>query len=742
MRNIYKLMAVLALAGGLASCDKDRLDTPEAALGKFSVAPGKQVYFSRGNLQANVFTLKFRFAPKQYEAWGRYSFAYETVTYTDMFGWSTAGSRYGTCYAYNTDYGGHTTPDYSGSFVDWGGNSGKKWRTLSIEEWEYLFSHDTHSNSTRDGLYAYDVTVVGVEGCVILYPDKYKGKKVTDHDKNSYNSEEDWLKAEKKGVICLPPTGCILEDGSTLGLEGGEGVGDYWSSSSYDSTRAHALVFNCTGPFPRNQAGKTWYGRSIGMAVRLVWDVNGTLPDHSPYEPSKTPETPDTPVTVNNCCFVNVGNLEPVGSQYVVGKDNYGYGLVAYDKDLKKVKPLNSQNLTVEFLDGAGSYFSYSSFAASTYGYDGLCYCFKAKPTTPEDTQGKVRLSYNDGKIKFESTIQLVLPVLAHNCCFVNVEDCQPVADEYIVNKDARGIGIVAYDMDQKKVLATDDQNLTIEFLGGASTYFSSESVSAGSYGYKGNCYSFKAKTAAADGQTGYVALTYDDGINKIEKTLKLFYPGPLDKFSVSSSKKVYFPTKGDVLMMCPNAKPDDTSDMWRIANNQYDTSSLPWSDGYNGTCCITYGTSTWTNIVPKADWASKVDDYSLRVLSIDEWHYLLSYGDKKNSTREGLVAYGITVAGVPNCVIIYPDGYRGKIVKDGDTTTYNDVSEWKAADKEHVVCLPPHSSHAFGGHWSSSTNGSKTYVFAWSSSNIYGQGITQINTSGRACVRLVRDVK
>lgn len=624
MRNFFGFIVITALVCLASSCNKDTPDSPEAALGKFSVADGKQVYFSTGNLQTNVVPLVFDFAKKQYQASGRYSYLYGTITYTDMFGWSTAGSRYGTCYVYNTDCGGHTTPDYSGSFVDWGLNS-KKWRTLSIEEWEYLFSYDTHSNSTRDGLYAYDVTVAGVEGCVILYPDKYKGKKVTDHDKNSYNSEADWLKAEKKGVICLPPTGNILEDGSVIGLDFDQNIGTYWSSSSYSSTEAHALAFNSFhGPFPKNLQGKTWFSRSTGFAVRLVWDADGTVPDK--YSWSST-DTPDTPVAVNNCCFVNVTDL-------------------------------------------------------------------------------------------------------------------QPVADEYIVNKDSQGIGIVAYDLDQKKVLATDDQNLTIEFLGGASTYFSSESVSAGSYGYKGNYYSFKAKTAAADGQTGYVALTYDDGINKIEKTLKLFYPGPLDKFSVSSSKKVYFPTKGDVLMMCPNAKPDDTSDVWTIAQHQYDTSSLPGSDGYNGTGCIIYGTSTWTNIVPKADWAYKVGDSSLRVLSIDEWHYLLNYGDKKNSTREGLVAYGVTVAGVRNCVIIYPDGYMGKIVKDGDTTTYNDVSDWKVAEKEHVVCLPPSSSHVFGGHWSSSTNGSKTYIFAWSASSLYGQGITQINTSGRACVRLVRDVK
>lgn len=217
-----------------------------------------------------------------------------------------------------------------------------------------------------------------------------------------------------------------------------------------------------------------------------------------------------------------------------------------------------------------------------------------------------------------------------------------------------------------------------------------------------------------------------------------------LGKFSVAPGKQVYFPTTGDVLMMCPEGcNPfDNTSDMWRIAYNQYDTSSLPGSDGYNGTCCITYETSTWTNIVPKADWASKVGDSSLRVLSIDEWHYLVGYGDKKNPTREGLVAYGVTVAGVPNCVIIYPDGYKGKIVKDGDTTTYNAVSDWNAANEEHVVCLPPYMNHIYGCYWSSSTSGSRTYVFSWVNDVPYRNGVTQLDNSARVCVRLVRDVK
>ena len=59
----------------------------------------------------------------------------------DLFGWSgsTGSAKWGI--STSTDYN-----DYSGDFVDWGTNTigtdaPDTWRTLTIDEWQYLFMH-------------------------------------------------------------------------------------------------------------------------------------------------------------------------------------------------------------------------------------------------------------------------------------------------------------------------------------------------------------------------------------------------------------------------------------------------------------------------------------------------------------------------------------------------------------------------------------------------------------------------
>ena len=90
-----------------------------------------------------------------------------------------------------------------GQLSGWMGTSGNQiWQVLSGDEWKYLFG----DNNIRKGLYAKHVTVVGVEDCLIIYPDGYTGTKVTDENRTTlYNNSTTWAQAQDAGVVCLTP---------------------------------------------------------------------------------------------------------------------------------------------------------------------------------------------------------------------------------------------------------------------------------------------------------------------------------------------------------------------------------------------------------------------------------------------------------------------------------------------------------------------------------------------------------
>jgi len=242
------------------------IGTVSACHNLFSVAQGKYVNFSRGNLQAsgNNHTV-WSFAETQYESLRETNVKTitdpqdETKQITvlndkiDLFGWS----------AYNTTakWGISTSAsntDYAGPFVDWGSNSdlisdlGSGWRTLTIDEWEYLCSKNTSRSST---LIKRGVTICGVEKCIILAPDNYSGT-----IQSSY-SNETWPAVEKEGLVCLPPTG--HRTGTTIEYPARSYL---WSSTTDDTDHAYYL-YSATDFYPRSETS-----RSVGHAVRLVRD--------------------------------------------------------------------------------------------------------------------------------------------------------------------------------------------------------------------------------------------------------------------------------------------------------------------------------------------------------------------------------------------------------------------------------------------------------------------------------------
>ena len=258
-----------------------KLDKSSGCLnGSFSIAKGKYVSFSMGNLQYTQSTQTWSFAKNQYDMIGEdnvikvedeYGYDdYALADKIDLFGWSgSTGAAAAWGISTSTDY-----DDYSGDFVDWGqnaiSNGGKKanqWRTLTYEEWIYLIEGRANASSLQ-GV----ASVNGVNGLILL-PDGWKQPNGVSF-KSGFDGSVDyadyqaftfdqWSKLESAGAVFLPASG----------IRGGMGVNDvgdsgyYWSATLYDENYAWDLNFDSS------KAYMNGYYRGYGQAVRLVRDV-------------------------------------------------------------------------------------------------------------------------------------------------------------------------------------------------------------------------------------------------------------------------------------------------------------------------------------------------------------------------------------------------------------------------------------------------------------------------------------
>ena len=264
----------------------------------FTIASGKVVYFSQGNLQYNAIGSSataspganvggtWRFAEHQFDFIGAAN-ANAAQTYTgwiDLFGWGTSGYNHGaTCYQpWSTSitysqyyvYGSSTNHLYSSNgTADWGKNTisngvGSSWRTLtgggSSGEWYYLI------NSRPNAADLYGEGKVGscTPGLIIL-PDDWTGcpgtltfTPGTSSWSNVYSYSE-WAQMEAAGAVFLPTAG--YRYGTSVGSVGSFGY--YWSSSNYDSDDAYSLYFrsDVVGPSYNSY-------HCHGFSVRLVSD--------------------------------------------------------------------------------------------------------------------------------------------------------------------------------------------------------------------------------------------------------------------------------------------------------------------------------------------------------------------------------------------------------------------------------------------------------------------------------------
>ena len=265
-------------------------DTPSAGIGVFSVSADKQVTFSKGNLQYHPANDEWRFAENQTgyigEANSNISATYNG--WIDLFGWGTGNAPTKS----STDYS-----DYQ-SFVDWGTNkigadAPNTWRTLTKDEWVYLFNTRTNASSL------YGVAQVnGVNGMVVLPDDwtcpegvtfksgLYPGS-VSDYSVYQSFTTEQWSKMEQAGAVFLPASGDRWgTDVSSVGS-----YGSYWSSTEYNESRAYYVGFNSIYLSPR-----LFSTRYNGFSVRLVKDLE---------DETTEPETPTN--TENGHEYVDLG---------------------------------------------------------------------------------------------------------------------------------------------------------------------------------------------------------------------------------------------------------------------------------------------------------------------------------------------------------------------------------------------------------------------------------------------------
>jgi hypothetical protein len=238
-------------------------------MGAFSVGADKRVCFSQGNLQYNG--SKWQFAENQ---WGilDYNGTYNTSSAypIDLFTWgnTTLGAEdyMGTEYdAYSSTLSNIIAQGTAGS--DWGynaisngGDKNSQWRTLTINEWEYLLKNRTVNGGTGEGKsYTVGKSINGIKGLVI-YPDGYKG--------NAY-SGNDWDTFEHNGCVFLPAGGYR----NVQSVTSHSSSGYYWSAScSGSSGTAYFLEFDSSSL----NIHTTWTGdanKQLGYSVRLVRDL-------------------------------------------------------------------------------------------------------------------------------------------------------------------------------------------------------------------------------------------------------------------------------------------------------------------------------------------------------------------------------------------------------------------------------------------------------------------------------------
>ena len=257
----YNAVGRLTLMG-----EKFKADVPDGALpGVFTVADDgqgdvKKVHFSKGNLtyDVNASTNKWKFYEHQHDCAANGN---ASSTLISLFTWgysastslNPTGDSYVTAHPKDGDKLVYDKASSSEEGDDWGVaycESNKitvgTWRTLSKDEWTYLFNNHSYKWALVNDVNGY-----------VIAPDNV----TLQEDKTSYTATE----LNDANLVFLPAAGYrVGSDVSSVG-----GLGRYWSSTALDEVSALYVLFDSYAVYLDS------YGyRNYGFSVRLITESN------------------------------------------------------------------------------------------------------------------------------------------------------------------------------------------------------------------------------------------------------------------------------------------------------------------------------------------------------------------------------------------------------------------------------------------------------------------------------------
>ena len=267
---------------------------------QFSVSEGSSVFFSQGNLRYNPSTKEWAFASAQTSRIGENnsSISADYAGWIDLFGWGTSGYNNVMPHISVQDYTKYANVhSIAETNYDWGvynkisngGNVAGLWRTLTADEWMYLF----FSRPNADSLFGFAV-VNNVKGLILLpdnwqqpegvdfYPSttrglwpegKYFWNMASDNYEHNTYSKEQWAMMETAGAVFLPAAG--YRKGTEV--EEFNEYGAYWTSSGRDDDFAYRCIFYSSMLSPGGSNITYYYGYS----VRLVQDAIKVIPSEN-----------------------------------------------------------------------------------------------------------------------------------------------------------------------------------------------------------------------------------------------------------------------------------------------------------------------------------------------------------------------------------------------------------------------------------------------------------------------------